>query len=46
MKRRGNPGRSSARPDDPEDAAAELEEGDEELEQLGEDHVRARRALT
>jgi len=26
--------------------AAELEEGDEELEQLGEDHVRARRALT
>ena len=31
-KRRGNPGRSGARPDDPEDAAAELKEGDEELE--------------
>ena len=38
-KRRGEPGRSGARPDDPYDAAAELEGDGEELEQLDEDHA-------
>ena len=40
MKRRGNPGRSGTRPDDPEDAAAVLEGDGEELVQLDEDHAR------
>jgi hypothetical protein len=36
---RGEPGRSGTKPDDPDDAAAELEGDGEELEQLDEDHV-------
>jgi hypothetical protein len=38
-------GRSGARPDAPDDATGELEGDNEELEQLVEDHARARCAL-
>jgi hypothetical protein len=42
--KRGEPGVSSARPDDPGDAAAMLEGDDEELEWLDEDHTRRARS--
>jgi hypothetical protein len=40
MKRRDEPGRSSAWPDDTDDVAAELEEDGEEPEQPDEDRAR------
>jgi hypothetical protein len=44
MKRGGEPGFSSIRPDDPGNAVAMLKGDDEELERLDEDHTRRTRS--